>query len=191
MEAILETKTATILQFIHGLRASLHVTAFTPTPRHFRSATVKRMLKEGLVQRSGKSIKADPNGTSPPRRLGGSAKLGTRPATRINSGPGANRSREVSRNVVAPLASKPVKASGADCAITGAREYNKLMTKTQGSRYAKRKPEGGLNSSNKLKRKVSNDFVVPVVHDSEERRRTTLGSCLACVATGALACAYQ
>ena len=26
MEAILETKTATILQFIHGLRSSLHVT---------------------------------------------------------------------------------------------------------------------------------------------------------------------
>jgi hypothetical protein len=26
MEAILETKTATILQFIHGLRGSLHVT---------------------------------------------------------------------------------------------------------------------------------------------------------------------
>jgi hypothetical protein len=31
MEAILETKTATILQFIHGLRGSLHVTLEDPS----------------------------------------------------------------------------------------------------------------------------------------------------------------
>lgn len=49
-------------------------------------------------------------------------------------------------------------------------------------------PVFGLAFIKQAEGKVLHDFVVLVVHDSEERRRTALRSSLARVATGALAC---